>query len=307
VSRVAQVLAGNVRAAARLMRDLDDGVSDAREDLRQLHTHTGNAFIVGVTGAPGSGKSTLVDALIAHYRGCGMRVGCLAVDPTSPFTGGAILGDRVRMTRHALDDGVFIRSVATRGALGGVSRSTADMVHVLDAMGMDIILVETVGVGQAEVDIIRLAHTTAVVLVPGLGDDVQAIKAGVMEIADVFVVNKSDVPAAKRVVKSLTMLRNLEGARSDGWVPPVVETIATEGGGVPALAAAVASHRAHLDAGAGVARTRNRARLEVEAAARVLLDERIAADHDVDSVIDRVVRRELDPYAAAELILGSGD
>jgi LAO/AO transport system kinase len=289
------------------MRDLDDGVSDAREDLRQLHTHTGNAFIVGVTGVPGSGKSTLVDALIAHYRGCGMRVGCLAVDPTSPFTGGAILGDRVRMTRHALDDGVFIRSVATRGALGGVSRSTADMVHVLDAMGMDIILVETVGVGQAEVDIIRLAHTTAVVLVPGLGDDVQAIKAGVMEIADVFVVNKSDVPAAKRVVKSLTMLRNLEGARSDGWVPPVVETIATEGAGVPELADAVASHRSHLDAGPGVARARNRARLEVEAAARVLLDERIAAEHDVDSVIDRVVRRELDPYAAAELILGSGD
>lgn len=298
MSRVDKVLAGSVRAAAQLMRDLDDGLPAAREELRALHPHTGRAFVLGVTGNPGSGKSTLVDALIAHYRGVGATVGCLAVDPTSPFTGGAILGDRVRMTRHALDEGVFIRSVATRGALGGVSRSTADMVHVLDSMGTDVIIVETVGVGQAEVDIIRLAHTTAVVLVPGLGDDVQAIKAGLMEIADVFVVNKSDSPAAKRVVRSLTMLRDLEGARPDGWIPPVVETVGIDAVGVPELAQAVAAHRAHLDGGAGAPRARARARLEVEAAARVLLDEHIAGG-DLESLLDDVVARTLDPYTAA--------
>ena len=303
MTRVERVLGGSVRAAALLMRDLDDGVPAAREELRVLHGHTGRAFVLGVTGNPGSGKSTLVDGLIAHLRADGLRVGCLAVDPTSPFTGGAILGDRVRMTRHALDPDVFIRSVATRGALGGVSRSTADMVHVMDAMGMDVVIVETVGVGQAEVDVIRLAHTTVVVLVPGLGDDVQAIKAGLMEIADVFVVNKSDTPAAARVVKSLTMLRDLEGARSDGWIPPVVETIGTEGVGIVQLAGAVDSHRAHMAAGAGDARALARARVEVEAAARVLLDEAIAAVGDVDRLVEQVAAREIDPYTAAAQIL----
>ncbi len=305
MTRVAKVLAGSVRAAAQLMRDLDDGVPAARLELARLHPHTGNAFVLGVTGNPGSGKSTLVDVLIANYRAQGLRVGCLAVDPTSPFTGGAILGDRVRMTRHALDEGVFIRSVATRGALGGVSRSTADMVHVLDAMGVDVVIVETVGVGQAEVDIIRLAHTTAVVLVPGLGDDVQAIKAGLMEIADVFVVNKSDSPGAHRVVKSLTMLRDLEGARPDGWVPRVVETVGTEGLGIDALVAAVESHREHLANGAGNPRAAARARLEIEAAARVLVDEGITAAGNLEALVERVVARELDPYSAAREILES--
>jgi LAO/AO transport system kinase len=303
MTRVEKVLGGSVRASAQLMRDLDDGVDGAREELASLHPHTGKAFVVGVTGNPGSGKSTLVDRLIAHYRAEGLRVGCLAVDPSSPFTGGAILGDRVRMGRHALDPGVFIRSVATRGALGGVSRSTADMVHVMDAMGVDRIIVETVGVGQAEVDIIRLAHTTVVVLVPGLGDDVQAIKAGLMEIADVFVVNKSDSPAARRVVKSLTMLRDLEGARPDGWIPPVVETVGTEGKGVAEMADAVDAHRGHLSAGAGRPRAAARARLEVEAAARVLLDEAITKAGNLEELVGRVVARELDPYAAARAIL----
>ena len=188
----AKVLQGDVRATARLLRDIDDRASGWLDALSDLHPHTGNAFVIGVTGNPGAGKSTLTDQLITRYRRQGLRVGVVAVDPTSPFSGGAILGDRIRMQRHALDREVFIRSLATRGHLGGLSRSTADAVHVLDAWGAKVILVETVGVGQDELEIARLAHTTVVVMAPGLGDEVQAIKAGILEIADIFVVNKAD-------------------------------------------------------------------------------------------------------------------
>jgi len=198
-----RVLKGDVRAAARLMRDLDDALPSARAALQALFGRTGRAYVVGLTGAPGAGKSSLTDRLVAHHRAAGRTVGVVAVDPTSPYTGGAILGDRIRMQDHALDPGVFIRSMATRGNLGGLSRATADVVSVMDAMGKDVVLVETVGVGQDEIEIAALAHTVVVVAVPGLGDDVQAIKAGVLEIADVFAVNKADREGADRTARDL--------------------------------------------------------------------------------------------------------
>ncbi|HEY6002023.1 MAG TPA: methylmalonyl Co-A mutase-associated GTPase MeaB [Anaeromyxobacter sp.] len=204
-----RVLSGDVRAAARLMRDLDDRLPEAEEALRTLFPRTGRAYVVGLTGAPGTGKSSLTDRLIAHYRAAGKSVGVVAIDPTSPFSGGAILGDRIRMQDHALDPGVFIRSLATRGHLGGLSRSTSDVVQVLDAMGKDLVIVETVGVGQDEIEVASFAHTVVVVAVPGLGDDVQAIKAGVLEIADVFAVNKADREGADRTMRDLQMMLEL--------------------------------------------------------------------------------------------------
>ena len=221
----AAILAGNVRAAARLMRMLDDRIDGATATLRALYPHTGRAKVIGITGNPGSGKSTLTARLIGHYRKLGMRVGVLAVDPSSPFSGGAILGDRIRMMEFANDPNVFIRSLATRGALGGLSRSTNDIVHVLDAMGHDVVLIETVGVGQDEIDIVRTADTTVVVLVPGLGDDIQAIKAGILEIADIFVVNKADLDGADRTVGDLRGLQTLMAEMPD-WLPPIVRTVA---------------------------------------------------------------------------------
>jgi LAO/AO transport system kinase len=225
---VERVLGGDVRAAARLMREVDDRSPAARAALKALHPHTGRGYIVGITGNPGAGKSTVVDGLIAHYRARGERVGVVAVDPTSPFSGGAILGDRIRMQRHATDDGVFIRSLATRGHLGGLSRSTFDVVAVLDAMGYQRILVETVGVGQDEVDVMKAAHTSVVVTVPGLGDDIQAIKAGILEIADVLVVNKADREGADRTERDLMHMLDL---RADGERKEVeiLRTIANRG------------------------------------------------------------------------------
>src|SRR5512138_3269798 len=204
-----RVLSGDVRAAARLMRDLDDRLPQAEASLRALFPRTGRAFVVGLTGSPGAGKSSLTDRLIGHLRRQGKTVGVVAVDPTSPFTGGAILGDRIRMQDHALDPDVFIRSMATRGNLGGLSRATSDVVTVMDAMGKDVVLVETVGVGQDEIEVAELAHTVVVVAVPGMGDDVQAIKAGVLEIADVFAVNKADREGADRTVRDLQQMVEL--------------------------------------------------------------------------------------------------
>src|SRR5256714_1784312 len=251
---VDSILRGDVRAGARLMRDLDDRRPDAIEVLKLTFAHTGKAYITGITGNPGAGKSTVVDALIAHYRAAGERVGVVCVDPTSPFSGGAILGDRIRMQRHALDPDVFIRSLATRGHLGGLSRSTFDVVHVLDAMGYGRILVETVGVGQDEVEVMKAAHTTVVVTVPGLGDDIQAIKAGLLEIADVLCVNKSDREGADRTVRDLMHMLDLrpEGDRKG---VEIVNTVATrglgDGSGIAELAAAVERHRARASAGPG--------------------------------------------------------
>ncbi len=325
-----RVLSGDVRAAARLMRDLDDRLPPAEEALRALFPRTGRAFVIGLTGSPGAGKSSLTDRLIGHLRKAGKTVGVVAVDPTSPFSGGAILGDRIRMQDHALDPGVFIRSLATRGHLGGLSRSTADLVQVMDAMGKDVVLVETVGVGQDEIEIATLAHTVVVVAVPGMGDDVQAIKAGVLEIADVFAVNKADREGADRTVRDLQMMLELRrtvsgrplehdaahrfsphapGGPGDGggeWEPPIVRTVAVKDEGVEDLLRAVEAHRARLEAtGERHAREVARARAAFVAVLRErllagALDRLEAEKGHLDEVAARIAAREADPYALAE-------
>ena len=298
---VASILAGDVPTAARLMRDLDDRRPDAIAIVKQLYAHTGKAYVVGVTGNPGAGKSSLVDALIAHYRAAGETVGVIAIDPSSPFSGGALLGDRVRMHRHSLDPGVFIRSLATRGHLGGLSRSTFDIAHVFDAMGFQRIVIETVGVGQDEVDVMAAAHTTVVVSVPGLGDEIQAIKAGLLEIADVLVVNKSDREGADRTVREL---RHMLGLRvvHDHEVA-VVSTVATRGTGVAELAAAIEAHRATAWSGPGAAtRATARARAHLEGLVRAMLADRAAqllASHVTDPAVD-VAEHRKDPWTIAE-------
>jgi LAO/AO transport system kinase len=242
---VGQLRSGDPRALARAISTIEnrsDGWSDL---LKALFPHSGRALILGLTGPPGAGKSTLVDQLARHYRKESRTVGIIAVDPTSPYTGGAILGDRIRMQEHFSDPGIYIRSMATRGSLGGLARTTADVATVLDAAGRDLIMIETVGVGQDEVDIVRLADVTIVILVPGMGDDVQTIKAGIMEIADIFVINKSDREGAERVEREIRALQSL-AVRGDNWTPPIVKTVASEGSGVAELAAAIGDYEAYL-------------------------------------------------------------
>ena len=310
---VDQILGGDIRTAARLMRDLDDRRPDAIAALKQLFPHTGKAYIVGITGNPGAGKSTVVDALIALYRAAGERVGVVCVDPTSPFSGGAILGDRIRMQRHALDPGVFIRSLATRGHLGGLSRSTFDVVHVLDAMGFERILIETVGVGQDEVDVMRAAHTTVVVTVPGLGDDIQAIKSGLLEVADVLVVNKADREGADRTERDLLHMLDLRatGERKEVEVVRAIATRGTaEGSGIAELAAAIAAHRARAWSGAGAAeRAKARASAHLAELLRALLADRVAralaARGGLAEIAETVVDRRTDPWSVAEQLISS--
>ena len=308
MSLAERILAGETRAAARLMRDIDDNLPSARKELRALFPHTGRAMLIGITGPPGAGKSTLVDQITASFRARGKRVGIVAVDPTSPFTGGAILGDRIRMNRHANDEGVFIRSLATRGYLGGLSRSTADVANVMDAMGMDVVIIETVGVGQDEVDIVRLAHTTVVVMVPGMGDDIQAIKAGILEIGDLFVVNKADREGADRTARDLASMLEFTTYTEGSWRPPVLKTEAQRGTGVEELVAAVLSHHEWLEQSGEMDRL---LRDKHATLFKTLLKERLFAEvwvplqkhGDFEVLLDGIVARTRDPYSAVEEII----
>ena len=304
---VAQIRTGDIRAISRAVSAIENRTSEAETLLRALFPFTGKAFRVGITGAPGTGKSTLADRLAAHYRAQAKGVGIIAVDPSSPFTGGAILGDRIRMQRHSSDDGVFIRSMATRGQLGGLAQSTGDVMLLLDAAGKEMILVETVGVGQGEIEIVRLADCTIVVLVPGMGDDVQSLKAGLMEIADIFVLNKSDREGAGQFEERLRSILQMMPDR-DGWRPPVVRTVATENTGVDDLARQIALFREHFS------RAPSRGDREVAywkewlmRLVRARLLEQVAAagmtDAKFEALASQVAARKKDPYAAASEIL----
>ncbi len=242
---IAKLRSGDPRALARAISIVENRAPGWSDLLKALFPHTGKASVLGLTGAPGAGKSTLVDQLAKHYRKENQTVGIIAVDPTSPYTGGAILGDRIRMQDHHADPGIYIRSMATRGSLGGLARATADAATVLDASGRDIVMIETVGVGQDEVDIVRLADITIVILVPGMGDDVQTIKAGIMEIADIFVINKSDHSGAERVEREIRAMQSL-ATRHDHWTPPIVKTVASEGAGTDELAKTITDYKAYL-------------------------------------------------------------
>ncbi len=302
-----EILGGNVLAAARLMRDLDDEIPSALRTLKTLYRHTGRAYLVGVTGPPGAGKSTLVDVLTAHLRKEGKSVGIVAIDPTSPFSGGAILGDRIRMMKHALDDGVFIKSLATRGHLGGLSKSTLDIVHVMDAMGKDVILIETVGVGQDEVEIVKVAHTNLVVVVPGLGDDIQTLKAGILEIADLFVVNKFDREGADKTLRELETMVSLNEYGEGEWIPPVLAAVAQEGKGIERLLAEVERHRAHVYREENLARyRRERARVEFLEVLKKRLIDRAVEDLErsglLEPILEEIARKRKDPYSVAEKV-----
>ncbi|MBV8857777.1 MAG: methylmalonyl Co-A mutase-associated GTPase MeaB [Acidobacteria bacterium] len=309
---IERILAGDPRAVARAISVVEDGAAGAAGLMKAVFPHTGRGLVVGVTGSPGAGKSSLVDKLAGLYRARGERVGIVAVDPSSPFSGGAILGDRIRMQALGLDPGVFIRSMATRGNLGGLARATVDAVAILDAAGYGKVVVETVGVGQDEVEIVKTADVSVVVLVPGMGDDIQAIKAGIMEIGDVFVINKADRDGVLRTEKELEALLSL-AHRPDMWSPPIVKTVATENKGVEELAAAIESYRDFQKSAPGaygrrgaVARWRILELLRERLLARAL--EREGAPERLNSLADEVADKRRDPYSAVEeLLAGDGN
>lgn len=293
------------RAIAKAITTLEDNYEDSDRLLHTIFKHTGNAHVVGVTGAPGVGKSTLISSLVKEFRSRGKTVGIVAIDPTSPFTGGAVLGDRVRMGEHSGDPGVYIRSMATRGSLGGLSKATSDAVKVLDAAGFDIIIIETVGTGQSEIDVVRAADTIVVVIIPGLGDDIQAIKAGILEIADIFVVNKCDREGVERAVSELEMMLDLKEKRT--WRPPILKTNARLNEGTSRLADAISEHYSHIN-GNGELEKRRRARYSEEI--RDVVNRRIgeymylaSGKEFFDEVLEKVLRKEMDPRSAADLIL----
>jgi len=304
-SLLARAMDGDKRSIARLLTVVENGEPGAADVLRALYPKTGRAQVLGITGPPGGGKSTLVARLAGVYRKTHDRVGIVAVDPSSPFTGGAILGDRIRMRERFLDEGLFIRSMASRGHAGGLARATLSVVHVLDALGVSLIIVETVGVGQEEVDVVRVVDTVCLVTVPGLGDDIQAIKAGVLEIADVLVVNKADRPGADETARDLGQMLTLGKGRTD-WKPPIVRTSATDGTGVDDLVREIAAHDAWArDSGERAQRRAAAARAEVEGLLREALVRRLEdrLGDRVDDALARVARRELDPYTAVDELL----
>jgi LAO/AO transport system kinase len=305
-----ELLGGSVAAGARAIRWLDDRDPRGRTVLREIFPHTGRAHLVGVTGPPGAGKSTLVGALIGEERRRGRRVGVIAIDPTSPFSGGAILGDRVRMQQHALDQGVFVRSMGTRGHAGGLSRATYDACLVLDAMGYEVIIIETVGVGQDELDIVTLAHTTLIVMVPGLGDEVQAIKAGLLEAGEVFVLNKADRDGAEQAARELELMLHLrsQSVAADAWQPSLLRTVATRADGAAAVADALDAHAAWLRAGSRFERQTSLRSyhqflgLLREAATQKVLRQALA-DGSSAALIEAVRAHRIDPYSAADALI----
>ena len=305
-----RVLEGDRRALTRILTWVENAYPEAREALAALFSHSGRAHIVGVTGPTGSGKSTLLGGLAREYRNQGRTVGIVAIDPTSPFSHGAILGDRIRMQDLTSDPDVFIRSMATRGALGGLAAATNDVVTVLDACGKDVVLVETVGAGQDEVEIAETAHTTVVINIPGAGDDMQAIKAGILEIADILVVNKADLPAAESIYKQLHIFMDL--ARHEGWEVPIIKTVSHKGQGIKELLEAVDKHRAYLETSGRLDQMRHqRARRQLLAAAQAALLSKLVSSAEsngrLEKLVDAVADRELDPHTAAEQLMAQTD
>ncbi|MHB1127729.1 MAG: methylmalonyl Co-A mutase-associated GTPase MeaB [Bacillota bacterium] len=303
---VNELLSGNKRALAKAISLVENEAPNKKEAMSQLYPHTGKAFVIGITGSPGAGKSSLVDKLTNYARKMGLTVGIIAVDPTSPFSGGALLGDRIRMQDHALDEGVFIRSMGTRGSLGGLARATKEAIKVLDAYGKDLVLVETVGVGQSELDIMNAADTTVVVLTPGAGDVIQTMKAGIMEIADVFVVNKADRDGAQKLVTDVESMLDLAGHRE--WRPPVVQTIALTEKGIDDLYAAISRHKSFLENEKKL-ETLRKCRLRLEVVDMVVeevknrINKQFQGSQELEKLLERVMEKEIDPYSAAGQIL----
>ena len=309
---VEKVLAGDVRSVARLIRDIDDGIPEVRETMKALYPHTGNAYVIGITGAPGVGKSTLVDQVVNHYRKRGKTVGVLAVDPTSPFSGGAILGDRVRMQRHSLDEGVFIRSLATRGHFGGLTQSTRSAIDVLDAMGKDYIIVETVGVGQDEVDVMKTAHTTVILVIPGMGDDIQAIKAGILEVGDIFLINKADRDGADKTFSDLRLMINMDQKKyqESGWQPPILKIEAVFDKGVAEFVDEVEKHRAYLAKSGENQNIRRRKGKVREELAEMVKDriiqevlDQLTESGEFEKAVESVADGRTDPYSACDNLI----
>lgn len=302
---IEMALKGDPRSIGRLITAVENESGSSIEIMRSIYRHTGRAHLIGVTGSPGAGKSTLLDKLITNISASGLSIGIIAVDPSSPFSGGAVLGDRLRMQNHSLDPDVFIRSMGTRGSLGGLSRGTYEAALILDACGKDIVLIETVGVGQSEIDIMKIADTVALVLVPGMGDDIQIMKAGIMEIADIFIVNKADRDGSERVVREVNIMLDLQGGKP--WRPPVIPTIAENGDGVDAAVKSIFDHKKFLEnSSEGTKRKYSRLRLEVEEilkreiarVAEKVWDKKISED-----VLEELAARRKDPYTVADELL----